>query len=366
MSGGNASAGLVAQFIDGAKRFRWMGSPLYGALCRHAADDEDILQIAAEAPAGQPSTHLLFAAVHALILAGKCVNLAAYYGSVNDQPNLDYDDAFAHFRTVCRDYRDEIVGIMKKRTVQFTFASRAAFVLPTIAYVARLAGEPISLIDIGCSAGLITAFTEYAYDYGFGGRIGNDSAMAISGFRFQGLAPHALLMKIPEIGARVGIDLNPVDPSDPEERRWIDALCPPDMAEERAELRAALALRARINIPVIRGDALATLPAVLSSMPDPICILATHCLYQWPQNARGALDGLLCAASKGRIIYQVTIDHPGALDPLRIVALSSAADDVMPLEHEAVLTQYRDGRTSKKLLGRYDSFGRRGVWLAVQ
>lgn len=354
---------VVRQFADGVRRFRWMGSPLYSAFCKRIVDDDDLLTLAAEAPSGQPFTHLLFAAAHMLILEDASTPLAAYYASVTSAPKHDDDRGFAAFRTFCRERRGEMLAIMKRRTVQFTVAGRAAFVLPAVAHVARLAGEPLSFIEIGCSAGLLTLFAHYAYDFGPGGRVGGPADLTITSFRFVGAVP-SFLTSIPKIGERVGIDLNPVDPADPRERRWIDALCPPDMVEERRQLRAALDFRACTPLPIVKGDALAALPGLLASMPDPICVLAAHCLYQWSQDARDALDGEFRKASNGRSLYCITIDHPGAIDPSRATPSSARADDEMPLEHEAVLTVYRNREASSTLLGRYDSFGRRGIWLA--
>ena len=354
---------VVDQFADGVRRFQWMGSPLYAEFCRHILDDDDLLALAAAAPSGQPYTHLLFAAVQFLILEDPGTPLAAYYGSVTQSPVRDPARAFVAFRDFCAERTGEIIAIMKKRTVQFTLAGRAAFVLPAIAYVARLAGEPLSFIDIGCSAGLLTSFARYAYDYGDGRRIGDPTALTIDSFRFTG-GPPAFLSHIPKIGRLVGIDLNPVDPADPKERRWIDALCPPDMAEERRQLRAALDLRARTALPVTRGDALAALPDFLTSMPDPICALAAHCLYQWPADARAALDAEFRKASDGRRLYFVTIEHPAALNASRTGHSFNKGGETAPMEHEATVTVYRDGDATSMLLGRYDSFGRQGVWLA--
>jgi hypothetical protein len=354
---------IVDQFADGVRRFRWMGSPLYAEFCRRILHDDELLALAAAAPSGQPYTHLLFGAVQFLILEDPSAPLAAYYGSVRHSPVCHHERAFAAFRDFCGERAGEIAAIMKRRTVQFTLAGRAAFVLPAIAYVAHLAGEPLSFIDIGCSAGLLTSFARYAYDYGGGRKMGDPTVLTVDSFRFVG-GPPAFLTHIPKIERLVGIDLNPVDPADPKERRWIDALCPPDMAEERRQLRAALDLRARIALPVIRGDALAALPDFLTSMPDPICALAAHCLYQWPADARAALDAEFRKASDGRSLYFVTIDHPAALDASRIAQSFNKGGETPPLEHEAMLTVYRDGNATSLLLGRYDSFGRHGVWLA--
>jgi hypothetical protein len=212
---------------------------------------------------------------------------------------------------------------------------------------------------------LLTSFDRYAYDFGPDGRLGLPTDLTITSFRFVGGKP-AFLTAIPRIGARVGIDLNPVDPADSREYRWIDALCPPDMVEERRQLHAALTFRARSALNVITGDALIELPALFATISDPICALAAHCLYQWPADARDALDCAFREASEARTLYFITIDHPAALDRTRTQEFASVADDEVPMVHEATLRTYRDGGVEHTLLGRYDSWGRRGIWLAEQ
>ena len=364
MQSDSRNAAVRSHFADGVQRYQWMGSPLYSAFCRRIVDDADLLALAAEARPGQPFTYPLLGAAHMLVLGGTDTPLADYYASVTRTPKQDVDGAFQAFRTFCLDRRGDLLAIMKERMVQLTFVGRAAFVLPALAYVARLAGEPLSFIDVGCSAGLLTMFTSYSYDYGPGRRIGSAADLALAPFRFEGPPPD-FLTGIPKLGPVVGIDLNPVSAADPIERRWIEALYAPDMVEERRRLRAALDLRARTPLTVLKGDASILLPDLLATMPDPICVLAAHCLYQWPGEARDALDRAFRQASRRRRrLYLVTFDHPAGIDPSLARQSEGGAAAEMPLGHEAVLTVYDNEASEQTLIGRYDGYGRRGEWLA--
>jgi hypothetical protein len=363
MQSDSRDAVVLNHFVDGVQRYRWMGSPLYSAFCRRIVDDADLLALAGEARPGQPFTYPLLSAAHMLVLGGADTPLADYYASVTPTPKQDVDGAFQAFRTFCLDRRSDLLPIMKERVVQLTFVGRAAFVLPALAYVARLAGEPLSFIDVGCSAGLLTMFTHYFYDYGLGRRIGGTADLALAPFRFESPTP-GFLTGIPKLGPVVGIDLNPVSAVDPIERRWIEALYAPDMIEDRRRLRAALDLRARTPLTVLKGDASILLPDLLATMPDPICVLAAHCLYQWPAEARDALDRTFRQASIGRRLYLVTIDHPTGLDPSLARRSDGGPATEMPLGHEAVLTVYDNEASDQTRLGRYDGYGRRGEWLA--
>lgn len=361
MSTNNEFSVMVRQFEHMVKRWRWMGSPLFSELTRQAASDADLIALALRAPERQPGVTLLFAAVHWLVLKDPAVPLGRYFASVTDDPKTDLDAAFALFRAFCLERSIEIDTIMQTRTVQLTMAGRAAFVLPLIAYVAQLTGEPLSFIEIGCSAGLLTLFDQYNYDYGPAGRVGRAGQFAINSLRFVGTPP-ALGADVPRIQDRVGIDLNPVDATNRDERLWIEALIPPDMTHESRQMRAALDLRARTEIPLVKGDALAVVPRFLESMRRPICILAAHCLYQWPSEARAALDLELRQASRRQPLHLIRIDHPAALDPARATT-NATADDLAPMEHEAIHVAYHNGEVRETLVARYDSYGRRATWL---
>jgi hypothetical protein len=79
-----------------------MGSPLYSDFCRWALDEPERLALAGRAPPGQPYTHLLFAAVHHLLLEDPCTPLSEFYASVTDEPEDAPEAAFHAFRAFCR------------------------------------------------------------------------------------------------------------------------------------------------------------------------------------------------------------------------------------------------------------------------
>jgi hypothetical protein len=73
--------------------------------------------------------------------------------------------------------------------------------------------------------------------------------------------------RLPDLVARVGIDRSPIDLADPVDARWLLACVWPDtgrLERTAASIRLAQADRP----PVIAGDASATLPGVLSDLPE--------------------------------------------------------------------------------------------------
>jgi hypothetical protein len=346
------------RFADATSRFRQMGSSFYATLSEGCVGDKEILSLASEAAPGQPATHLLFGAVQFLLFEQPDAPLALYYPSITEKP-FNADRAYPEFRAFCLSQRRRIVDLLKTRMVQTTVVRRAAYLLPAMAHVAKLAGAPLSIVEVGCSAGLLTLFDRYRYDFGDGIVIGEPDGPLVSGFHYIG-AKVPVPAHMPEIRERIGIDLNPIDPRDLAEVRWIDAVLPADLTEDRRQLRAALDYRASIPLRVVEGDALKVLPGVLSALSDPVCVFHSHCLYQWPEAAKDDFEQLLAQASYTRDIYRIGIEHFTSSEP----AASRAVVAGHALIHDIRLMTYRKGDVRVEVLGHYDGWGRNGVWRA--
>jgi len=344
------------RFADAVSRFRQMGSTFYGILSKGVLADEDILALADEAAPGQPSTHLLFGAVQFLLFEKPDAPLTRYYPSIADTP-LNAHEAYPAFRAFCLENHARIAALLKTRTVQTTAVRRSAYLLPAMAQLAERLGTPFSIVEVGSSAGLLTLFDHYRYDFGNGVSVGPDGPL-VSGFTYLGKKPAPARM--PAIAERVGIDLNPVDPNDAVEVRWVDAVLPADLVEDRRQLRAALTYRAKTPLRVVQGDALKVLPDVLASLPDPVCVFHSHCLYQWPEAAKDAFEQLLAEASLTRDIYRIGIEHFSSAGPVAPRSVLGGP----PLIHDIRLMTYRKGEVTTEILGHYDGWGRNGVWLA--
>jgi hypothetical protein len=156
---------------------------------------------------------------------------------------------------------------------------------------ARAASD--ALVEIGCSAGVLLTFDSYAYELEQGGRVGAADAPLTLSLAVVGGHP----LRIPRIGARIGLDLHVLDASSEDERRWLLAFSFPEHREQQAALATALSVVARTPIRMIEGDALDTLPAVLAETPDPLCVFHSACLMYWPAQAKAALDALSMQAA---------------------------------------------------------------------
>src|SRR5688500_12313411 len=104
-------------------------SPLYAVFGHAVANSDELLDLANEALEGQPPPNVLFAAVHSLLATKPDEPLAAYYATLGGHKPADAEAA-AHLRQFCRDYRDELLPVIRTRLVQTNEVRRSAILLP--------------------------------------------------------------------------------------------------------------------------------------------------------------------------------------------------------------------------------------------
>lgn len=289
---------------------RISSSPLYRRLARDIAEDPEVFDILAAMP-HTPRPLLFMAAVHDLLLAGTDHELVHWYASLSSSPRSPAT-AYPAFRDFVLAHRSDIATIGRHRYVQTNEVRRCALLLPALS---RAAGElgRFHLVDVGTSAGLNLSFDRYAYVYGLGtgGRPlttwGRPRARPLLVCESRGAMPR--LARHLEIGRRVGIDLHPIDPSDPADRRWLEALIWPEHHERRVRLEEAL--DAARPVERIQGNALETLPGLIRSFPsdDPVVVMHSFALNQFTDEMRSRLDHLLAAERRRRPLVRIGLEH---------------------------------------------------------
>lgn len=339
--------------------FRAYGSPLFGALLTTAADHPELLEITTTARPGQPGGFLLASAVHYDVLGDPSLPVAAYFPSATSSPRPP-EEAFPVFRAYCLEHRDALTHTIGTLLAQTTTVDRAAYFVLLFARVAEMARAPLDLIEIGCSMGLLLPFDRYAYDFGSDGQLGQPGAKVMLKPTFIGTRPPIPKM-FPEISSRVGIDLNVVDARDETERRWINAMLFPEWIAERARLNAAIdQFRARPE-RLIEDDALKAVPALLDEAKGVPCVFHSQCLFQWPQEARDALDAILREKSRARPIHRLAFEQPFDI-PIAVMEAHWKRGESIPSTIEHTVYEGGDARTVK--LAEADTFGHWLRWLA--
>ena len=230
-------------------------APMLAALSAAIADRPAIAELLAAAPTTQQSPVLLLAAIHAEVLGDPACELAAWFPTTAAAPRTDDLGRALERFTGAR--ADALRRIVATRVTQTNEIGRCGLLLPVLGLLAGEAG-PLGLLDVGASAGLNLQIDRYAYEYRPGGRVGAAAPVTLA---VATRGPVPVPDRVPAIGARLGIDRQPVDIGDAAEVAWLRACVWPDQRDRFARLAAALEIARANPVEVRRGDAVADLAA---------------------------------------------------------------------------------------------------------
>jgi hypothetical protein len=125
---------------------------------------------------------------------------------------------------------------------------------------------------------------------------------------------------LPRVIWRAGIDLNPLDPAIPSDRRWLLALIWPDHAARAARLEAALDVATRHPVTVYRGDAADRLSTVVDLAPDDVALVVFHSavLAHMTDEDRQRFTTAVLHCSRHRPIFWLQAEPRADGDPRRL------------------------------------------------
>ncbi len=328
-------------------------SPLYERLAIGVSTDVKVLEIATHCAKGQPAPNLFFGAAHLTLLKGERHPVSAFYPNIADADAPGPDtDPYPHFKDFCLRNRQEIIETISTRTVQTNEVGRCAALLPVFAIVSsRAPDKPFAFVEVGASAGLNLLWDYFRYDYGPAGLYGHPNSPVRLSCDSRGASLPDIPQPFPEIGLRVGIDLNPIDLNDPDAALWLRALIWPEHTERVAALTGALEIARQHPPTLIAGDALDALPGVLEDVDEDmtLCVFHTHTLNQFPPEARERFASLVDQYGARRDLYVVSIERQG---PQRERAGALAE-----------LTAFEGGEKRHDPLATCDNHGRWLEWL---
>lgn len=283
------------------------GSPLYAHLVEVIAADKGLLRVINRI-ANTPPPNLLFAAVHYLLLKEPDHELAGFYPSLSDSPRSP-GKAGELFREFVLDREAEIVRLGSERYTQTNECRRCVALLPA---VMEASFNAFHLVDIGTSAGLNLALDRYHYSWS-GLRWGPGSSVNLE-TELRGAAPN--LHEV-SVLTRTGLDLNPIDPSDPDQLLWLEALIWPGHDERRTRLDAAMALIEDLSINFVAGDALETLGRALDQLPvgEPAVVMNSFALNQLTPEPRTTIEQIVDQSRGRRQIHRVSMEFVNKDDP---------------------------------------------------
>ena len=335
--------------------------PLYKRLCLAASEDLDVVARLELARPEQRRVNLLLAAVHDVVLSGKDTPLAGWYGSMVNPPRTvgeGPDDPWPHFRALALEDAD-VAERLATRSTQTNEVGRCLALLPAIAGIADDTGLPVGLIDVGASAGLNLLFDRYEYHYEPGGDVGGPSAVHLSA-NVRGERALPVPVAMPPIAARLGLDLHPVDVTDPAAARWLLACQWPDQIERLERARAALTAAASAPPPLMQGDAVDDLPAAIARVPgDAIAVVTSSWVMAYLLEARQRafveqLDRIARERDVSLVFAEAPIEVPGLPVPPR--------DGSVRDQHVTTLVRV-DWRNGARTITRLADLSPHGLWI---
>ncbi|WP_030623428.1 DUF2332 family protein [Streptomyces sclerotialus] len=218
------------------------------------------------------------------------------------------DFAYRTWREWTIRHWDDVRDVLVRRLTRTDEPARCAALLPLLA---RLP-QPLALLEVGASAGLCLHPDRYRYRYDDGPEFGDPDSPVVFPCRTSPGTP--VPDALPRIVWRAGIDLAPLDLSDPDDVRWLQALVWPGAAPgtgagapvDRAgrQLAAVEAVRKAPPVPLVRGDLLDELPALAAQAPREATLVVFHTavLTCLPLERREEF---------ARVVRSLLVDRPG-------------------------------------------------------
>jgi hypothetical protein len=281
-------------------------SPLYERVAIALSQSGEALRAIETAPARKRHPRVILAALHYLALAGRAPALAAAYA--------DADAAAAGGAAVDTVLRmtDSVVAVAVRRPTRTDETGRYAVLYPAIAEAARRQGaNAVGLVDVACSAGLNLNVDRVGITYSNGQSLGDPSSPVQLSSSIVGDRP-VPTQALPDVVARVGVDLDPVDVTNADDARWLRACLWPDQPERVARLEAELALAAMVPPLLLHGHPLEVTPDAVTLVPAgalPV-VITTWALSRFPPESRLRFLHRLSEAAADRAVVWVSAEGP--------------------------------------------------------
>ena len=362
MPGPTASAEPAGRARTLAQVYRQFGeveaagtSPLYERVAVALSESDEALRAIEAAPARKRHPTVILAALYDLALAGRAPALAAAYAAADGEAA-----AGAAIDTLAR-MTDSVVAIAVRRQPRPNETGRCAVLYPAIAEAAGRAGaHAVGLIDVGCSAGLNLNVDRVGITYSDGRSLGDASSPVQVSASIVGNRP-VPARAMPEVVARVGVDLDPVDVTDAADARWLRACLWPDQPERAARLEAEMALAATAPPVLLRGDAVEVMPDAFAQVPlDALPVVtSTWTLSHFPLESRLRFLHRLEGTGAGRTVAWVSVEGVGVAPAVPTLGDRRASG------HSIIgLAVFGQSTLHAEAIGRCWSRGRLLAWLA--
>jgi len=254
------------------------------------------------------------------------------------------EKSFEPFKAFCFEHKEQLIDLLHTKIVQTNEVRRCAYLYPIFGLVYEQTKKPLALIEIGTSAGLQLLWDQYGYRYDESGIYGNvDSELVISA-EVIGVNRPVFSPNSPPVSARIGIDLNPIDLTNKEEKIWLRSLIWPEHVERVELFEKAASMMNQVPVHLVQGDGVLLLAELAATVPhdEVLCIYHTHVANQIPDETK---DALLLKIKRLGDVRDVAHIYNNIFDT------------------DLHLDSYIDGVEVKQIIGKADSHGRWFTWL---
>lgn len=292
-------------------------SPTYVALCAAVARDARTLAWLRTLPREKRQPNLLLGALR-------------WWGApLEPEPALAYVAA----------HHADLEAVIATRRTQTNEVGRCGAIALALS---RVPG-PVALVEVGASAGLNLLLDRYRIAFGDGRELGPADSLVRIEVPLEGLeAPTAL----PEVAWRAGLDANPLDPADPDVRRWLGCLVWPEDAPRRARLDAALELAAQDPPRVVAADAAQGTADLLAEVPAGLTAVVVHTVvfpYLDPAVRTAVRDAIAAGGA-----HELALEPPGDMAGV-VGGRSDHQAFVLSLDGEPLARAHSHGRWIRPL-----------------
>lgn len=245
--------------------------------------NEQLLNLIMHIPETQPKPNLFFGSVQYLSVQ-KETPLKRIFESPFE---VDLEASFQLLIDFCLTHSDELLQLFHTKSVQTNEVQRASYLFPIFSEIAEEVELPLTLLEIGTSAGLLLNLDGYRYEIEQEPPIafGNENSPLTLFAKNYGTSITSV--KNLDILYRIGIDLNIIDLQDSEEYLWLKSLIWPEQIIRKENLEKARAIHRQYSKLLLTGDFREVIPLYLIIMNLKVArlLFSTH-MWQisFPQN----------------------------------------------------------------------------------
>lgn len=295
---------LIAAFQRFSSHEAKNNSPLYEYWCNRVIENEKLLNLIMHIPETQPKPNLFFGAVQYLS-AQKETPMKQIFENPFE---VDLEESFQLLTRFCTQHVEELMQLFQTKFVQTNEVQRASYLYPIFSEISVEANQPLTLIEIGTSAGLLLNLDGYHYEINQVSPItfGNKNSPLTLIARNDGIPITST--KNLDISNRIGIDLNIINLQNSDEYLWLKSLIWPEQIKRKENLEKARTVHGQYQKLLLTGDFRELIPSLFDThkfKDSQIIIFHTHAANQFSAKLKTELLTMLQQLSHIQSIFHV-------------------------------------------------------------